>query len=131
MRLYFKEVPEYLDLNIQPEIEQEQHIYSNDGIYIIKQNELYNLDIKEHEKGEELNYIDVLFIVDNTEYTLTKTFTFPNMYKIETINKEIYDLESIQLIVEKQNNVIYDAYIEIKDKHAYKECLSTLLLKIK
>ena len=136
MRLYFKELPEYIEIDLTPTIEHEHQLYSNDGIYVIKENELFKLDIKEHKenkenKAEEFNYIDYQFIQDYTTYCFSKTFHIPNNYIEHDIVKEIYDLEWIQLIIEKHNNKIEEAFIEIKDKTKYKEDLSTLLLKIK
>lgn len=133
MRLYFKKLPEYIEIDLTPTIEHEHQLYSNDGIYVIKENELFKLDIKERKekKAEEFNYIDYQFIQDYTTYRFLKTFHIPNNYIEHDIVKEIYDLEWIQLIIEKHNNKIEEAFIEIKDKTKYKEDLSTLLLKIK
>jgi hypothetical protein len=45
--------------------------------------------------------------------------------------KEKYEFQWITLIIEKNNNKIDEAYIEIKDKHRYTTELGTLLLGIK
>lgn len=131
MRLYFKNLPNDVTIDMVPTISNETYIYSNDGIYIIIDAKIYSLDINDNSEIKELDIQSIPFIQDNTIYHLVQSFYIPDKYIVKNIVKEKYEFQWITLIIEKNNNKIDEAYIEIKDKHRYTTELGTLLLGIK
>ena len=130
MRLYFKKKPIHLNLTqFKPVNTTEKKLYTNEGIYEIRDNKIYNLDILDKEI-EELIIYDNHLILDNSEINLVLCFRIPNFFIEKTIKKSIYTLDNIDLVIEKENNLQDEMYFEIKNKTDL-EKLSTFLSAIK
>lgn len=130
MRLYFKKKPIHLNLKqFKPVDITEKKIFTNEGIYEIRDNKFYNLDILDKEI-EELIVDNNDLILDNSEINLVQCFRIPNFFIEKTIKKSIYTLEDINLVIEKETDLQDEIYFEIKDKTDL-EKLSTFLSAIK
>tara|TARA_Y100000590_G_C14942959_1_gene721997 strand:+ start:9 stop:419 length:411 start_codon:yes stop_codon:yes gene_type:complete len=118
-------------LNITPKIVNEIVLYSYEGIYIIKDNKLFILEV---EDGfiENMNIHNNDFIIDNSKFNVKETYRYPNKYLEKHIVKEIYQDEYIEFVIEKENNIPIEIYFIIKDKNSHTlNNLATFLSKIK
>jgi hypothetical protein len=118
-------------LNIVPKIVNEIVLYSYEGIYIIKENKLYTLEV---EDGLIENIIihNTDLIIDNSKFNVKETYRYPNKYLEKHIVKEIYQDEYIEFVIEKENNIPIEMYFIIKDKNTHTlNNLATFLSKIK
>lgn len=118
-------------LNIVPKIVNEIVLYSYEGIYIIKENKLYTLEV---EDGLIENIIihNTDLIIDNSKFNVKETYRYPNKYLEKHIVKEIYQDEYIEFVIEKENNIPIEMYFNIKDKNTHTlSNLATFLSKIK
>ena len=118
-------------LNISPKIVNEIVLYSYEGIYIIKDNKLYTLEV---EDGliENMTIHNTDLIIDNSKFNVKETYRYPNKYLEKHIVKEIYQDEYIEFVIEKENNIPIEMYFNIKDKNSHTlNNLATFLSKIK
>lgn len=118
-------------LNISPKIVNEIVLYSYEGIYIIKDNKLYTLEV---EDGliENMTIHNTDLIIDNSKFNVKETYRYPNKYLEKHIVKEIYQNEYIEFVIEKENNIPIEMYFNIKDKNTHTlNNLATFLSKIK
>jgi len=118
-------------LNISPKIVNELVLYSYEGIYIIKDNKLYTLEV---EDGliENMIFHNTDLIIDNSKFNVKETYRYPNKYLEKHIVKEIYQDEYIEFVIEKENNIPIEMYFNIKDKNTHTlNNLATFLSKIK
>jgi hypothetical protein len=118
-------------LNISPKIVNEIVLYSYEGIYIIKENKLYTLEV---EDGliENITIHNNDFIIDNSKFNVKEIYRYPNNYLEKHIVKEIYQGEYIEFVIEKENNIPIEMYFNIKDKNTHTlNNLATFLSKIK
>lgn len=118
-------------LNIVPKIVNEIVLYSYEGIYIIKENKLYTLEV---EDGliENMTIYNNDLIIDNSKFNVKETYRYPNKYLEKHIVKEIYQDEYIEFVIEKENNIPIEMYFIIKDKNTHTlNNLATFLSKIK
>lgn len=130
MRLYFNKNPINLNLKaFDPVHTTKKKIYTNEGIYEIKDDKIYNLDILDKEI-EELMIDGNHLILDNSEVNLVQCFRIPNFFIEKTIKKSTYQFDDINLIIEKENDLQDEIYFKIKNKTDL-EKLSTFLSAIK
>ena len=130
MRLYFNKNPINLNLKaFDPVHTTEKKIYTNEGIYEIRDDKIYNLDILDKEI-EELMIDDNHLILDNSEVNLVQCFRIPNFFIEKTIKKSTYQFDDINLIIEKENDLQDEIYFKIKNKTDL-EKISTFLSAIK
>ena len=134
MRFYFDgDIPNISSnkLNIVPIIVNEIVLYSYEGIYIIKNNKLYTLEVKDG-LIENMTIHNNDFKIDNSEFNIRETYRYPNKYLEKHIIKEIYQDEYIEFVIEKENNIPLEMYFNIKNKNTYTlNNLATFLSKIK
>lgn len=130
MRLYFNKNPINLNLKAFDSVHTtEKKIYTNEGIYEIRDDKIYNLDILDKEI-EELMIDGNHLILDNSEVNLVQCFRIPNFFIEKTIKKSTYQFDDINLIIEKENDLQDEIYFKIKNKTDL-EKLSTFLSAIK
>lgn len=118
-------------LNISPKIINEIVMYSYEGIYIIKDNKLYTLEVADG-LIENMTIHNTDLIIDNSKFNVKETYRYPNKYLEKHIVKEIYQDEYIEFVIEKENNIPIEMYFNIKDKNTHTlNNLATFLSKIK
>ena len=129
MRVFLK--TDIQDLNVSTlnkTIVNEQYLYTNEGIYKIKDNKIFNLVIKDN-PIEEYTHDNINMVIDPSEFDEVECFRIPQTYLEKNIIKHMYTFNHITLVIELEDKE-KTIYFNIKDKKYLNE-LATLLSIIK
>ena len=100
------------------------NIYSSDGIFLIRNNELIQLVAKDKEI-EKFSFDKYNFLVDRSEYIFRKNiYNIPYNHIVEKVEKVEYkhnEKSQISMIIENKNGKRSDLYFETREKELYKE----------
>jgi hypothetical protein len=90
--------------------EEIKEIYSLNGIYQIKNNELYKIKIT-NDLVKETTHKKNKFIIDESKIILEEYYNIPQIHELIEIIVEEYTInEEIKIIVKRKENKIIDGY---------------------
>jgi hypothetical protein len=96
-------------------------LYSNEGIYQIKNNKLYKIYYIDDEKSNSnITLNSQHFIVDNSEIKYIYSNKIPFNFKKKTLLITTYETSNCKIIIEEDNNRnILNVYFYVKDPSIY------------
>ena len=106
------------------------YVYSDDGIYIIKKNDIIKL-VPNDMPIEKYSFGKLDFYIDKSSYIFRKeVYNIPYNHIIKTIEKDElkHNIKSqISMIIERNNGKISDIFFETREKVLYTELKEDIL----
>jgi hypothetical protein len=107
-------------------------LYSNEGIFQIKKNKLYAIHFSDDEYPKNITIDDIKYSTDKTITHMTPCNKLPYDFIEKDILVTCYEVGSVKLYIEEEDDEISNLYFDVKDENIYgiQEDVSNLMRKV-
>lgn len=94
-------------------------LYSDEGLYQVKDAKLYQVHFNDDLDDEIIKIGNIEFVCDNSKIIWSSVNKLPYNFKRRDILVTCYELGSVKMYIEEENNICKHVYFFVKDKNIY------------